>query len=187
MKNIAIFASGTGTNAAAIIEYFHNSSVVKVALVVSNNPQAGVIQIAHRNKIISAIITNEALAESDLLMRLLTALDVQWIVLAGFLQLVPDYLLQAFPRRIINIHPALLPAYGGKGMFGARVHAAVIANKEAETGITIHYVDSDYDAGEVIVQKKIATMPGDTAELLANRVRELEHYWYPRTIEQLLS
>jgi phosphoribosylglycinamide formyltransferase-1 len=186
MKHVAIFASGKGSNAEAVIAYFRNHSSVKVALIVTNNPAAGVIKIAHSNKIISAIVSKEALNNEEVTGRVLKALNIDMIVLAGFLQLVPDFLLQKYPKRIINIHPALLPKFGGKGMFGIKVHEAIIAAGEKETGITIHYVNEHYDEGEVILQKKVAVEPTDNPESLAAKVLQLEHEWYPKTIETLL-
>ena len=186
MKQIAIFASGNGSNAGAIIEYFKAHSSVKVALVVTNNPEAGVIKIAHSHKIISAIVSKNALNDPEILGRLLTALNIDMIVLAGFLQLIPDHLIQAFPKRIINIHPALLPKHGGKGMYGIRVHEAVLTHGDPETGITIHFVNEHYDEGEVILQKATAVDGGDTAETVARKVQQLEHEWFPKTIEKLL-
>jgi phosphoribosylglycinamide formyltransferase-1 len=186
MKHLAIFASGNGSNAEAIISYFKDHPAVKVALVVTNNPQAGVIKIAHSNKIISAIVSKNALNDPEILGRLLTALNIDMIVLAGFLQLIPLYLLQAYPQRIINIHPALLPRHGGKGMYGSKVHEAVLSHGDAETGITIHFVNEHYDDGEVILQKTTAVDNRDTPETLARKVQLLEHEWLPATIEKLL-
>jgi phosphoribosylglycinamide formyltransferase-1 len=187
VKNIAIFASGKGTNAQSIIDHFKNHPSVKVALVVTNNPQAGVIKIAHSNKIISAIVSKEFLANEDNMMRLLKAQDIEMIVLAGFLQLIPSFLLTHFPKRILNIHPALLPKHGGKGMYGLRVHEAVMTAREAETGFTIHYVNEHYDEGEVVLQKKVPVTALDSAETLSEKVLALEHEWYPKTIEMLLK
>lgn len=187
MKNIAIFASGKGSNAKTIIDYFANHPNVKVALVISNNPTAGVIQMAHERKIVSAILNTATLNNEEVMKKLLAALQVEFIALAGFLQMVPPFLLQEFPNRIINIHPALLPKFGGKGMYGLRVHEAVISSSESETGITIHYVNEHYDEGKVILQKSISIEPNEVAEKLALRVLSLEHEWYPKTIEQLLS
>lgn len=186
MKQIAIFASGNGSNAGAIIEYFRSHPVVRVALVVTNNPGAGVIKIAHSNKIISAIVSKNALNDPEILGRLLTALEIDMIVLAGFLQLVPAYILQRYPRRIINIHPALLPKHGGKGMYGIKVHESVLTGGDSETGITIHFVNEHYDEGEVILQKTIAVYPADTPGTIALKVQQLEHEWLPKTIESLL-
>jgi len=187
MKNIAIFASGAGTNAEAIINHFKNHDLVKVALVVTNNPEAGVIKIAHSNKIISAIVSKNALNDPEILGRLLTALNIDMIVLAGFLQLIPAYLLQRYPQGIINIHPALLPKHGGKGMYGSKVHEAVLTHGDTETGITIHYVNEHYDEGEVILQKTTLVDKIDTPETIAAKVQLLEHEWLPQTIEKLLS
>ncbi|HWB63860.1 MAG TPA: phosphoribosylglycinamide formyltransferase [Chitinophagales bacterium] len=186
MKNIAIFASGTGSNAAAIIDYFNGSPSVKVALVLTNNPDAGVIKIAHSQKILSAIITKDALQNETLLLKLLNAVNTDLIVLAGFMQLLPQFLIEKFPRRIINIHPALLPKFGGKGMYGGKVHQAVLAAKETETGFTIHYVNEHYDEGEIILQKKVPIDPNDNAETLTHKVQQLEHANYPQVIEKLL-
>jgi phosphoribosylglycinamide formyltransferase-1 len=187
MKHIAIFASGNGSNAQAIINYFTNHPSIKVALVVTNNPAAGVIDIAHKNKIISAIVSKKALNDEQQMMTLLNAQNIQFIVLAGFLQMVPVFLLQKFPKAIVNIHPAMLPKHGGKGMYGIKVHEAVVAAADTETGITIHYVNEHYDEGEVILQKPVPVSPADTPEQLAAKVLDLEHQWYPKTIEALLS
>ena len=187
MKHIAIFASGNGSNAGAIIEHFKGHPTIKVSLVVTNNPEAGVIKIAHSNKIISTIISKHALNDPEILGRLLSALNIDMIVLAGFLQLIPEYLLQRYPRAIINLHPALLPKHGGKGMYGLKVHQAVLAHGDTETGITIHYVNEHYDEGEVILQKSTAVGPADSAEVIAGKVQLLEHEWLPKTIEKLLS
>lgn len=187
MKHIAIFASGKGTNAESIIHHFKNHPSVKVALVVTNNPQAGVLKVAHSNKIISAIVSKEFLNNEDKMLRLLKIQNIDAIVLAGFLQLIPRFLLQKFPKHIINIHPALLPKHGGKGMYGIKVHEAVIAGKETETGITIHYVNEHYDEGEVIMQKKITVTSSDTLETISQKVLALEHEWYPKTIELLVG
>ena len=187
MKHIAIFASGNGSNAEAIIEYFRNHATVKVALVVTNNPEAGVIKVAHGHKIISAIVSKSALHDPEILGRCLSALNIDCIVLAGFLQLIPEYLLQRYPKRIVNIHPALLPRHGGKGMYGMKVHQAVLESGDAETGITIHYVNEHYDEGEVILQKMTTITPSDTVDIIARKVQQLEHEWFPKTIEKLLS
>ncbi len=187
MKNIAILASGNGSNAQAIIEYFKNSSAIKVAIVVTNNPEAGVIKIAHQHKIISAIVSKNFWGNEESMNKLLNSLNIDLVVLAGFLQLVPAFVIQKFPKRIINIHPALLPKHGGKGMYGKKVHEAVLAAKEAETGITIHFVNEKYDEGEVILQKKVPVDAADTAGGISEKVQQLEHEWLPKTIEQLLK
>lgn len=187
MKNIAIFASGAGSNAKAIIEYFKVHPTVRVALVVTNNPSAGVIQVAHENKIISAILSKDAMNTEQTVMALMKTQDIHFIALAGYLQMVPAFLLAKFPNKIVNIHPALLPKHGGKGMYGIKVHQAVLAAGDAETGITIHYVNEHYDEGKIISQKAIPVNAGETAETLAVRVLSLEHEWYPKTIEALLE
>lgn len=187
MKAVAIFASGEGTNARIIIEHFKNHPDIKVALVVTNNPSAGVIKIAHSNKIISAIVSKQFFQQQELMKNLLDALNIELIVLAGFLQLVPEYLIQKFPKRIINIHPALLPKFGGKGMYGMKVHEAVLGAKEAETGITIHFVNEVYDEGEIILQAKAPVAPYDTPLSLATKVQQLEHELYVKAIEQVLG
>ena len=187
MKHIAIFASGKGTNAKAIIDYFRNHPTINVALVITNNPSAAVIKTAHENKIISAIISKQTLNNEEVLGKLLGALQIEFIALAGFLQMVPEFLLKKFPKKMVNIHPALLPKHGGKGMYGIKVHEAVIASKETETGMTIHYVNKHYDEGEIILQKKTLIETNDTAETLSAKVQTLEHDWYAKTIEGLLK
>lgn len=187
MKNIAIFASGKGTNAQSIIEYFENHKTVNVGLVVTNNPSAGVLKIAQDKKVMSAIISKDFLQDETRMMKLLQAANIDLIVLAGFLQLVPEFLINRFPNRIINIHPALLPKFGGKGMYGIKVHEAVLAAKEAETGITIHFVDKEYDKGQIIVQQKITLNGVDNPRHLSEKVLGLEHEWLPKTIEHLLA
>jgi len=187
MKHIAIFASGNGSNAQAIINYFTNHPSIKVGLVITNNPTAGVIQVAHQNKIISAIVSKKALNDEQQMMALLNAQNISFIALAGFLQMVPPFLLKKFPKAVVNIHPAMLPKHGGKGMYGIKVHEAVVAAADTETGITIHYVNEHYDEGEVILQKPVPVSPADTPEQLAAKVLDLEHQWYPKTIEALLS
>ena len=187
MKHIAIFASGKGSNAEAIIKYFSTHPSIKVALVITNNPEAGVLKVASQHKIISAIVTKEGLENKNQILGILSALQIEFLVLAGFLQLIPQYLLQTFPKRIVNIHPALLPKYGGKGMYGLNVHRAICEAGEKESGISIHYVNENYDEGELIFQKKIALGENQTPEALADKILELEHHWYPQVIERLLS
>lgn len=186
MKHIAIFASGKGTNAKIIIEHFANHPAIKVALVVTNNSSAEVLLMAHGKKIMSAIINKDSLKKEEIMMKLLKAQNIDLIVLAGFLQLIPPFLLHNFPKQVINIHPALLPKHGGKGMYGMKVHEAVLANKETETGITIHYVNEVYDEGEILLQKKVAVEANDTAENIVSKVQQLEHEWYVKAIEDVL-
>ncbi|HLP51926.1 MAG TPA: phosphoribosylglycinamide formyltransferase [Chitinophagales bacterium] len=187
MQHIAIFASGKGSNAQAIIEYFKNHPTIKVALVVTNNPDAGVIKIAHQHKIISAIVSKNFMGNEENMNKLLGALNIDLIVLAGYLQLIPAFLIKKFENRIINIHPALLPKHGGKGMYGKKVHEAVLTANDTETGITIHYVNERYDEGKAILQKAVAVGTTDNAETIAAKVQQLEHEWFPKTIEQLLE
>jgi phosphoribosylglycinamide formyltransferase-1 len=186
-KHIAIFASGKGSNAQAIIDYFKDNAIIKVALIVTNNKNAGVIQIAKDNRIPFDIISPAELKEEETILDLLDVYQIDLIVLAGFLLLIPAYLVKAYPNKIINIHPALLPKYGGKGMYGMKVHEALIANKETTTGITVHYVNEKYDEGEYIAQFWCQVEPSDSAESIASKVHQLEHEHYPKVIERLLS
>jgi formyltetrahydrofolate-dependent phosphoribosylglycinamide formyltransferase len=185
--NIAIFASGAGSNAQKIIHHFHNSDFTKVALIVCNKKKAGVLEIAEKENIPSLIIEKEKFFSGSSYLEELKQKKIDLIVLAGFLWKIPEELIQAFPKRIINIHPALLPKYGGKGMYGNYVHEAVIAGKENESGITIHYVDEHYDNGDIILQVKCPVLKSDTAESLAKRIHALEHANYPVVIEELIK
>ncbi|MBX3256799.1 MAG: phosphoribosylglycinamide formyltransferase [Chitinophagaceae bacterium] len=185
--HLAVFASGTGSNAQKIIDYFRDHPTIKSTLIVSNKPEAGVLEIARREKIASLIINRENFFRGDGYAGELKALDIHWIILAGFLWKVPESLIQAFPGKIINIHPALLPKYGGKGMYGHFVHEAVIAAGEKESGITIHYVDEQFDHGQHIFQATCPIAPGDSPELLAKKVQALEHTHYPPVIEKLVT
>jgi phosphoribosylglycinamide formyltransferase 1 len=187
MKGIAIFASGAGTNAEQIIEYFSNHPVIKVALIVTNKPEAGVIRIAHRSALPVLIIDKEKFFRGDHYIRELRDAKIDFIVLAGFLWKIPAALIDAYRGRIINIHPALLPSYGGKGMYGGAVHQAVIEAREKESGITIHYVDEHYDHGDVILQVRCSISGSETPESLAQKIHQLEHAHYAPVIEQLLS
>jgi phosphoribosylglycinamide formyltransferase-1 len=185
-KHIAIFASGRGSNAQAIIDYFKGNNIIKVALIVTNNKTAGVIQIAKDNRIPFDIISPAELKEEETILDVLALYQIDLIVLAGFLLLIPGYLVKAYPNKIINIHPALLPKYGGKGMYGMKVHQAVLDNKEPETGITIHYVNEEYDKGQYILQQKCHVENTDSTETIAKKVNRLEHEYYPKQIEKLL-
>ena len=187
MKNLVILASGNGTNARAIINHFRYNPEVKVACIISNNPKAGVIGIAQEFQIPWYLINRKDLYESDHVINLLKNAAPDLIILAGFLWLLPENILMAFPHKIINIHPALLPKYGGKGMYGMKVHESVIQNQETETGITIHYLNEQYDDGEIILQKSYAVTPEDNAETIAAKVHLLEHEWYPKVIEDILK
>ena len=187
MHQLAIFASGAGSNAEKIIEYFHDHAQIKISLVVCNKPGAGVINVAESNNIEVLMVTRENFIDGEELASLLQQRNIDFIVLAGFLWKIPVGLIEAYPRKIINIHPALLPAYGGKGMYGSRVHEAVISNADRESGITIHYVDEVYDHGDIIFQEKIEIMPGDTPGSLAEKIHSLEHKHFPKVIEKLLE
>ncbi len=185
--HIAIFASGAGTNARKIIEYFENKGLrIKVSLIVCNVPGAGVLEIA-KEKGIPSLIINKADFTATGYVESLQNADINFIILAGFLWKVPEVLVRAYPKAIINIHPALLPKYGGKGMYGARVHEAVIAAKEKESGITIHWVNEHYDEGAIIFQAKCSIDANDTSESLANKIHALEHAHFAPTIEKFLS
>ena len=185
--HIAIFASGAGTNARKIIEYFENKGLrIKVSLIVCNVPGAGVLEIA-KEKGIHSLIINKADFTATGYVESLQNADINFIVLAGFLWKVPEVLVRAYPKAIINIHPALLPKYGGKGMYGARVHQAVIAAGEKESGISIHWVNEHYDEGAIIFQAKCSIDANDTADTLANKIHALEHAHFAPTIEKFLS
>lgn len=186
-KRIAIFASGSGSNAQKIIEHFKKNEVAEVAIVISNNPEAYVLERADNFEIPTQIITREDFYSSDFTLRFLEQLKVDFIVLAGFLWLIPDNLIKAYPQKIVNIHPALLPKFGGKGMYGHRVHEAVLEAKEKESGITIHFVNEHYDEGEVVLQVNCPVEKKDTSETLAFRIQQLEHQYFPKTVETLLK
>jgi len=186
-RNIAIFASGAGTNAANIIEYFKQKNTTNIVLIISNNPQAGVLKIADTNDIPSLIIQKEKFFKGDAYVPELKNAGVDFIVLAGFLWKVPSLIITAFRDNIINIHPALLPKYGGKGMYGNFVHEAVLAAKEKESGITIHFVDEFCDNGKTIFQTACPVYENDTTESLAKRIHELEYKYFPKVIEELIE
>lgn len=186
MQSLIIFASGKGSNAQAIIDYFKQTGKARVSLIVSNKADAGVLDIARR-EMIPFLIVDKVSFNETMLIEQLQEYKPSLIVLAGFLWKIPDALVQAFPNKIINIHPALLPNYGGKGMYGQHVHNAVVAAKDAESGITIHYVNEVYDSGNIIVQARCKVHEADTADSLAERIHHLEHYYFPRAIEFLLE
>ncbi len=187
MKNIAIFASGSGTNCENLIRYFEHSDYVCCALVVSNKPDAYVLVRAERLGVPTAVVSKVQLNDADVMMPLLQQYGISFIVLAGFLPLIPDYLVEAFPRRIINIHPALLPKYGGKGMWGHHVHEAVKAAGETETGMTVHYVTPVCDSGEIIAQYHVALSSSDTVDDIAEKEHQLEMKYFPKVVEEVLS
>jgi phosphoribosylglycinamide formyltransferase-1 len=185
LKRIAIFASGSGTNAENIIRYFSDSSHIKVVLVLTNNPHAKVLERAQKFNISFKIIDKfDMNTNEDFLQHLINGVD--YIILAGFLWLMPKRIIDQFPQKIINIHPALLPKYGGKGMYGAKVHQAVVENSEKETGITIHFVNEHYDEGAIIFQKSIEIETDDTAETIAAKIHQLEYENYPKVIEKVI-
>ncbi len=182
---LAILASGRGTNTRAILNYFQDHPAIEVAVVVSNKPDAGVLDVAQAFGVPQLLITNEAMATGDALVQV-QAYQVHAVILAGFLKLLPAEWVAAFPQRIINIHPALLPQYGGKGMYGDRVHRAVSEAGDTTSGITIHFVNEVYDAGAVIAQYTTPIPPGADPAYIAQQVQRLEHRYYPAVIEAVL-
>lgn len=184
MKNIAIFASGSGTNAERIIRHFAQNPAARVALLLSNRPDAGALGRARALGVETLVVDRETFRDGDRVAGLLARRQIDFIALAGFLWLLPPGLVHAYAGRILNIHPSLLPAYGGKGMYGDRVHRAVIEAGERESGITIHRVDEVYDNGDVVARYRLEVRPGETPESLAARIHELEYAHYPRTIER---
>lgn len=187
MKNVAIFASGEGTNAENLFNYFNNDKRVKFKLVVTNSDKAGIVERAEKYKKNVQIISKEALNEyTDKIIEFLKTENIDLIVLAGFLLKIPEAFVKAFPNQIINIHPSLLPKYGGKGMHGMNVHKAVIENKESESGVTIHFVNEEYDKGEIILQAKCEVSPDETPESLSIKIRKLEFEYFPKAIEKII-
>ena len=186
-KRVAIFVSGTGTNCENIIRYFAGSEVVNIALVVSNKAEAPALEKARRLGVPTEVVSKSQLSDNSFMLPLLRERDIHFIVLAGFLLMIPDYLIAAYPRRIINLHPSLLPKFGGKGMYGHRVHEAVKAACETETGMTVHYVTGECDGGEIIAQYKTAISPEDTPEDIAAKENLLEMRYYPLVIKQVLQ
>jgi len=185
-KNIAIFASGTGSNTLKIIQYFEEHPFIHIGLIVSNKTDAGVLIIAHTHHIPTLILEKDEFYKNAYLNEFRRK-DIDFIVLAGFLWKIPSKLIAAYPNKIINIHPALLPGYGGKGMYGYHVHEAVIAAKEKQSGITIHYVDEKYDHGSTIFQATCDIEENDTPEILAQKIHVLEHQYFPVIIEKIVS
>lgn len=186
MTNIAIFVSGSGSNCEQLIRYFKDSPIIRTALVVSNRQDAYALVRAERLGVPTAIVPKADLARPEYLLPLLQQYDIRFIVLAGFLPLVPDYLIEAFPRRIVNLHPALLPKFGGKGMWGHHVHEAVKAAGETETGMTVHFVTPVCDGGEIIAQYRVALSPDDSADDIAEKEHQLEMLHYPKVVEQVI-
>lgn len=185
--DIAIFVSGGGTNCENIIRYFADSDFVNCSLVISNKADAPALEKARRLGVSTQVVTKVELNDESFMIPLLQKYDIGFIVLAGFLPLIPDYLVDAFPRRIVNIHPSLLPKYGGKGMWGHHVHEAVKAAGETETGMTVHWVTPVCDGGEIIAQYKVVLSPEDTADDIAEKEHELEMAYFPKVIEQVVS
>ena len=187
MYNIAVFATGGGSNAECLIKHFKESRTASVKLIVSNKSDAFVLERAKKHDLPSTVISSAQLKEAEHLLPILEQHKIDFIALAGFLLLIPAYLVKAYPRRIVNIHPALLPKYGGKGMYGSRVHQAVFDNFEKESGPTIHYVDAQYDEGQIIFQKSVALEVQDTPDVIAQKVLALEHTHYGPVIESVIE
>lgn len=185
-SKISIFASGSGTNAEEIIKYFKNHESISVSLILSNNPKAFVLQRAEKHKIPNFVFDRHVFYKDKIVDEVLRLNGIDFIVLAGFMWLVPERFVKNYPKQIVNIHPALLPKYGGKGMYGSFVHEAVVKNKEKESGITIHWVNEDYDEGSIIYQAKCKVNPNDKADDVANKIHKLEHEHYPKIIEKVI-
>ena len=185
--DIAVFVSGSGTNCENLIRYFAHSDAARCALVVSNKPDAYALTRAERLGVPTAVVTKEELKNPDVMLPLLRKHNIGFIVLAGFLPLIPLFLIDSFPHRIINLHPALLPKYGGKGMWGHHVHEAVKAAGETETGMTVHYVTPVCDSGEIIAQYKVSILPTDTAEDIAQKEHKLEMEYFPKVVEEVIK
>jgi phosphoribosylglycinamide formyltransferase-1 len=185
-KRVAVFASGNGTNAEKIFDYFKDNAQIEVALLLSNKASAGVLEKAKRYRIPSLVFNRAEFYDSDVVLQQLQAKRIDLVVLAGFMWLVPEQLVKAFPDKIVNIHPSLLPKFGGKGMYGMHVHEAVRAANENETGITIHFVNQHYDEGSIISQFACSIEPNDSALEIAKKVQLLEHENYPKVIEELV-
>ena len=184
--NVAVFVSGGGTNCENLITYFKESETVNIALVISNKADAYALVRAKRHGVPTAVVPKAELHDEQKVLQLLRDYDIQFIVLAGFLPLVPDYLINAFPRRIINLHPALLPKFGGKGMWGYHVHEAVKAAGETETGMTVHYVTPVCDGGEIIAQYHVSLSSTDTVDDIAEKEHQLEMQYFPTIVEKVL-
>jgi len=186
MKKLALFASGNGTNVQQIAEYFKSYPDVETSLVLTNNPKAGVLRRVKNLGLTSLIFSREDFYNSSKILNILNEKNIDLIVLAGFLWLIPNNLIRAYSGNIINIHPALLPKYGGKGMYGHYVHEAVIKNKERKSGITIHYVNEKYDDGQIIFQATVEIEEGDTPDSLAEKIHLLEKKYFPKVIKEVL-
>jgi len=186
VKKIAIFASGNGSNAERLVEYFQGSTDVNISLILTNNAKAGVLERAKNLGVESVIFNRQEFGENAKVDLLLQANKIDFIILAGFLWLIPNFMINNFPDKIVNIHPALLPKYGGKGMYGMNVHNTVINAGEKQSGISIHYVNSKYDEGQIIFQATVEIEENETAETLAAKIHDLEYKHFPQIIEETL-
>ena len=185
-SKIAIFASGSGTNAEEIIKHFQNHESISISLILSNNPKAYVLERALHHKIPQFVFSRDTFYKEKTVDEVLRLNGINFIVLAGFMWLIPERFVKNYPSKIVNIHPALLPKYGGKGMYGSYVHEAVVKNREKESGITIHWVNEAYDEGNIIFQTKCKVDPKDNADDVANKVHKLEYEFYPKIIEKVI-
>lgn len=186
MINVAIFASGNGTNCESIIKYFTDHKDISINLVISNKQDAYVLTRASKYNVPCKVLKKAEINNPEAILPLLKENNVKFIILAGFLLMIPDFLIELFKNRIINIHPSLLPKFGGKGMYGCHVHEAVKAAKETETGITIHFVSNECDGGDIIKQFKTPVSENDTVEIIENKVHNLEQRYFPKTIEEII-
>lgn len=187
MKRIVIFASGSGSNAENLVHFFQDNNQIEVVQILTNNPHAKVLDRAKRLNISALSFNRKAYSKTDDVLNILKIQEPDLIVLAGFLWKIPESFIKAFPNKIINIHPALLPKFGGKGMYGMHVHEAIVSNKETETGITIHYVNEHYDEGATIFQAKCDVISSDTAEDVAGKIHKLEMEHFPKVVDMLLN
>ena len=184
---IAILVSGAGTNAINIIEYFENNSIADVVLVISNKTDALAVEKAQNKGVKTVVFNNESFKKNSAVLNYLRSESIDFVVLAGFLLKIPNDIIRAYANKIVNLHPSLLPKYGGKGMYGKRVHRAVIEAQESESGISIHFVNKEYDEGTIIFQAKVIVENGDSVEVLAQKIQQLEHRYFPKVIEQTIS
>ncbi|HLP11135.1 MAG TPA: phosphoribosylglycinamide formyltransferase [Flavobacteriales bacterium] len=187
MKHVAIFASGKGSNVENLLAHFNNHSSIKISLLVSNNAQAGAIDIAKKNNVDVLVLDKDQTADGNFIVAALASKKINYVILAGYLKIIPVELIHAYPEKIINIHPALLPKFGGKGMYGSHIHKAVVQSGETQSGITIHFVNEEYDKGRIIAQKAVKLEPGDSFNEVENKVRSLEMQWFPKIVEEVIS
>lgn len=185
--NLALFASGSGSNVENINNHFKNNAHIKISVVICNNPNAYVIERCKKLQLDCVLIDKERYKNPAFLLQIFEEKKIDYIILAGFLWLIPKYLVDAYPQKIVNIHPALLPKFGGKGMYGMHVHQAVANAKENETGISIHYVNEHYDEGNIIFQSKVEVLATDTPEMIAEKVHKLEYEHFPKVIEKVIE